>query len=178
MNKKTKNLLVLIVLIAIIGIAVGYAALSQQLTLNGTASTSTSQDWNVHFVSSSAKVTTHSTTYANTDKDATISLNDNLLAGTFSATLAPGETVVYEVSVINEGSIKASLSDITITGETDHITCTVSPSTQSSTISSNGTHDYTVTLSCSDMETLPTTAETASVTVTFTYNQAGSYSAD
>lgn len=37
MKRKSKNLLVLIVLLAIIGIAVGYAALSQTLTLKGTA---------------------------------------------------------------------------------------------------------------------------------------------
>lgn len=166
MKKKSKNLLLLIVLLAIIGIAVGYAALSQQLTLNGTA-TLKSNDWNVHFVDSSATVTKNSPTY----NDATISLDSGLLKGTFAATLAPGEEVVYNVKVVNEGAIKATATAPTVTGETTNIKCTVTP-TQTTQIADGGTHDYTVTLRCNEMDKLPDADEKAEVVVTFNYNQA------
>lgn len=166
MKKKSKNLLLLIVLLAIIGIAVGYAALSQTLTLNGTA-TLKSDEWNVHFVESSASVQKNSTTYG----DAEISLDSDLLKGTFTATLAPGEEVVYKVQVVNDGSIKAVATTPVISGETDNIKCSVSaaPTTQ---IADGGIHDYTVTLTCNDMESLPKADEVANVVVTFNYNQA------
>lgn len=166
MKKKSKNLLLLIVLLAIIGIAVGYAALSQQLTLNGTA-TLKSNDWNVHFVESSATVTKNSTTYG----DAAISLDSGLLKGTFTATLAPGEEVVYNVKVINDGAINAVATAPVVTGETTNIKCTVTP-TQTTPIANGGTHDYTVTLTCNNMDTLPDADEVANVEVTFNYNQA------
>lgn len=168
MKKKSKNLLVLIVLLAIIGIAVGYAALSQTLTLNGTA-TLKSGEWDVHFVENSAVVTQNSVSYG----DAEISLDDGNVSGTFTATMAPGETVIYEVDVINEGSIPATLADtgITVTGESDNISCAVTGPVGDATISDGGTHHYTITLTCADMDSLPSSDEVASVTVTFPYVQ-------
>lgn len=165
MRKKSKNLLLLVVILAIIGIAVGYAALSQNLTLNGTA-TLKSDDWNVHFVSGSAKVTQNSTTYG----DATISLDSDNLKGTFSTTIAPGESVIYEVQVTNEGSIPAKAETPTITGTTTNISCSVSEA-PTSTIANNSTHTYTVTVTCKALDSLPETAEEASITVTFPYTQ-------
>lgn len=166
MRKKSKNLLVLIILLAIIGIAVGYAALSQNLTLTG-AATVKSSDWDVHFVENSATVTQTSTTYG----DAEILLNDDLLSGTFTATLAPGESVIYTVDITNDGTIGAVASTPTVTGETENISCSISDA-PSTTISNGGTHTYTVTLKCNDMDELPKEDEVANVTVTFVYNQA------
>ena len=46
MKTKNKNLLLVILLIAVVGMAIGYAALSQQLVINGTANITT--EWDVH----------------------------------------------------------------------------------------------------------------------------------
>ena len=102
MNKKSKNVLLLVVLIAIIGIAVGYAALSQNLVLNGTATVKGASDWNVHFAEGTV---VDANAFGVTDP--TISLAGDKLTGTFAATLEPGASVSYRVTVVNEGTIGA-----------------------------------------------------------------------
>lgn len=168
MKKKTKNLLVLIVLLAIIGIAVGYAALSQTLTLNGTATTKSSSDWNVHFGEISKE------TSASGVVDSACSLNTDKLTGTFSATLIPGGSVTYTVTVVNDGSIAAKASGnptVELTGAAkDYFTCTVSDA-PTTTIANNNSHTYTVVLSYVG-DKLPDTSIEATATVNFNYVQA------
>lgn len=167
MRKKSKNLLVLVVLLAIIGIAVGYAALSQTLTLTGTATVLSAADWKVHF--NTADVTTAPKTVP---ASATVELDSTKLSGTFAATLAPGEKAVYTVTVINEGRIGASLDSIADAVQTKgNVTCTVTPDTQTTPIANNDTHEYVVTLQCANLETLANDTETQSFTVDFNYVQ-------
>ena len=109
MNKKSKNVLLLVVLIAIIGIAVGYAALSQNLVLNGTATVKGASDWKVHFAEGTvANADAHGVT------DPKISLATDKLTGTFSATLEPGASVSYRVTVVNEGTIGAEYNGFAV----------------------------------------------------------------
>ena len=85
MNKKSKNALLLVVLLAIVGIAVGYAALSQNLVLTGTATVKGSSDWNVHFVNG-----TETALNGKGAEGAKIAINEGDLTGTFSAAFEPG----------------------------------------------------------------------------------------
>ena len=172
MNKKSKNALLLVVIIAIIGIAVGYAALSQELVLNGTATVKGSSDWDVHFVTETAKVNLQ-------DKvtNPTISIDDGELTGTFSAEFEPGGYVEYTVQVENDGTIPAMKSGdptVSITGDTgNYIKCEVTDSSDntSSLVKDSGVHEYKVVVRCEDMTQLPENAIDATVTVTFNYVQ-------
>lgn len=169
MNKKSKNVLLLVVLIAIIGIAVGYAALSQNLVLNGTATVKGASDWNVHFADSAVVNAT-----AQGVTDPTIALAGDNLSGTFSATLEPGASVSYNVTVVNDGTIGAQFNEYTVTPaiEDGYVTCEVTPGDVAS-ILTNGVpaHEFTVTLTCDDMEQLPAESVTETFTVNFEYVQ-------
>ncbi len=169
MNKKSKNVLLLVVLIAIIGIAVGYAALSQNLVLNGTATVKGASDWNVHFAEG---------TVVNADAqgvtDPTISLATDKLSGTFAATLEPGASVSYRVTVVNDGSIGAQFNECTVTPavENGYVTCEVTPGDVDSVlVNGEEVHEFTVTLTCKDMENLPADSVTEEFTVNFEYVQ-------
>ncbi len=165
MKKKSKNLLVLIVLLAIIGIAVGYAALSQQLTLNGTAKTKSSKDWDVHFGEISHVASPKGV------EDPESELNADKLTGTFSATLMPEGSVTYTVTVVNDGTISAVANGnpkITLSDD-KYFTCTVTDAPATAIV--NGSeHTYNVTLAYKGDE-LPEEEVTANATVDFDYVQ-------
>lgn len=169
MNKKSKNVLLLVVLIAIIGIAVGYAALSQSLVLKGTATVKGASEWSVHFKDGKVERTSD---VGVSDETIVIDTTDGL-TGTFGATLEPGASVSYRVTVINDGSIGAVYQnyEVTDTNTTDYVTCEVSKATDGDVLAINGTHDFLVTLSCKEMDNLPADEVTESFTVTFNYSQ-------
>lgn len=169
MKRKSKNILLVVVLIAIIGIAVGYAALTQQLTLNGTATTKATSDWNVHF----GTITKSESAAGVVTSDC--SLDTGNLTGVFSATLIPGGSVTYTVTVVNDGTIPAKADGnptVTLEGTAkDYFNCTVSNAPTTSIDNGGATHTYTVTLSYVG-EALPTSQQTATATVNFNYIQA------
>ncbi len=174
-SKKTKNLLILIVLIAIVAIAVGYATLSQNLVLEGTAKTLAKSDWDVHFVTDSATMSPDATELHDGVYDQEINLQE--LTGTFNVTLAPGASIDYDVKIVNDGRIHAIASGtptVAIDGSSN-ITCTVTPVTTTDLYTEGATKtgpdEYTVTVTCANMTELPDTAETADITVTFNYIQ-------
>lgn len=169
MNKKSKNVLLLVVLIAIIGIAVGYAALSQTLVLNGTATVKGASDWKVHFAEG---------TVLNADAvgvtEPKISLATDKLTGTFSATLEPGASVSYKVTVVNEGTIGAKYNGVEVVenNANEYVSCEVTPgSTTSVLVNGVQAHEFTVTLTCDDMTKLPDNAVTETFEVNFEYVQ-------
>lgn len=170
MKKKSKNLLVLVILLAIIGIAVGYAALAQTLTLNGTAKTLTQKDWYVHFEKGSETVKENDGAM-----DATFTITDDT-TGTFEATLVPGSSVVYTVNIKNDGSLDAELTGITYPKAVldGLVSCEVTPAaTAGEILQAQGQKAYTITLTYVGDE-LPadgTTVE-AAVDVVFDYVQA------
>ena len=175
-SKKRKNLLIIIVLIAIVAIAVGYATMAQTLVLNGTASTLSLEDWDVHFVQDPTPTMTPTTADEHDGVfEQSISLQN--LTGTFSVVLAPGASIEYDIKVVNDGRLHAILSgNPVIAGETEHIKCTVTPVetmdlyTEGGSVS--GTDKFKVKIECTDMNTLPNQAEQANIEVTFNYTQA------
>lgn len=170
MNKKSKNALLLVVILAIVGIAVGYAALSQELVLTGTATVKGSSDWNVHFADETT--TTPSEVGAS---NATISLDSNKLEGTFSATFEPGGSVAYEVSIVNGGTIAAVAQAPVVEGEANYAKCTVQEvGDTTSDLIDDTVHTYKVTLSCDAVDStddLPTSEVKETFKVKFNYVQ-------
>lgn len=99
-TRKIKILSLVTLIIAVLGLTVAFAALSQNLTINGTANFNTAS-WDIHF----ANIET------NTVGKATINgvpvINGNVING-FDATLkGPGDQANFSVDIVNEGTINA-----------------------------------------------------------------------
>ena len=126
-ERKIKVLSIVALIVAVLGLTVAFAALSQTLTINGTAKVEknnadgTGDKWNVRFygVSSDGTTIDESTTtvkpvitggssYPAKAKDAT--LNDTTISGVDVTLRKPGDKVVYTFYVKNAGKINAKLS--------------------------------------------------------------------
>lgn len=106
-TKKNSKLLLIIALLVILGVAVGYAALSQTLTIEGTANITS--DWKVLFTSITLKEKSDGVTEA----EGTPKLEGTTKA-IFNVTLdKPGAYAEYKVVVENQGTIDAKLKSIT-----------------------------------------------------------------
>ena len=111
MEKKNKNLFIGGLLAIVLIMAVGYAAFATQLNINGTAEITS--NWDVHICDIQvAAVSGEIGTGTSTGKAVT----EGNLAATFESELvAPGDSVTYDVTVVNEGSLPAKLNNITFT---------------------------------------------------------------
>lgn len=105
---KRNGIIIGALLITIALMTIGYAALATQLTINGTASTGDAS-WNIEF-ESITKNTTLTTTGATEKALPTASGT----AATFNVELAqPGAKIVYDLVVVNNGTIDATFEEIT-----------------------------------------------------------------
>lgn len=120
MKKKNKknNSLVVILLLLVAFISVGYAAISSNLQINGSAIIN-KQTWDVHF----NNVQVSEGSVATTDEDkATIKADDNgeNTLVTYKVILAePGDFYEFTVDVENKGTLDAKLNAITMTELTE-----------------------------------------------------------
>lgn len=102
--KNPKNLLIATLLIAVVAMSVGYAVLAQNLNINGTASISSS--WNVKF-SGITNGTPVGGAINNTEPTFTGT------TATFDVSLvSPGDSMTYNITVSNNGSLDAVLDSI------------------------------------------------------------------
>ena len=112
-KKEKKNILIGGLLVAIIAMAVGYAALAQQLTINGTAQVSST--WDVKFTSISTGTASNSAGVASTATNKTPPKITNTTA-TFDVEFqTPGDTMEYDIVVTNDGSLDAKLANVVAT---------------------------------------------------------------
>lgn len=104
-NKKTKTMLILALLL--LGITIGYAALSSNLSINGT-STIDKPTWDIHFENIQTKSGSITpTTAANIINATTVTY-----AVTFNT---PGEYYEFDVDVKNSGTIDGMIESVTST---------------------------------------------------------------
>ena len=166
-RKSSKNIILIILLLVIVGMAVGYAALSQALVINGTANITT--EWKILF----------------TDiKEGTLVGAESKTAPSYTATTAtfdvnllyPGASAQYVVTVANQGNIDAKITSVdgieaaNATAPTD-ITYTIDAQADDA-LTAGCTKTYTVTVSWSaDATTIPET-KTKTATITLNYEQA------
>lgn len=107
-ERKIKILSIIALLVAILGLTVAFAALSESLTINGTASLDAAT-WDVHFENISGPTITGDATEVSapeiTDNGITLSkINVNLTK--------PKDSVKYTVDVVNDGTINAEIVNI------------------------------------------------------------------
>ena len=113
-KKEKKNILIGALLVAIIAMAVGYAALAQQLTINGTAQVSST--WDVKFTSISQGTASNSTGAASTATNKTPAVISGQTTATFDVEFqTPGDTMEYDIVVTNDGSLDAKLANVVAT---------------------------------------------------------------
>ena len=112
MNKEKglQTLIIAVLAIAILIMSVGFAAYSQTLNINGTA-TVKSANWKVHFVDttyaeSTGSVQATSKTITDTDVTYTVTLTK------------PGDFYEFSINVENAGTINAKLQSITMSALT------------------------------------------------------------
>ena len=107
-NKTKKTKLVALLLILVLLISVGYAALTTNLRINGNA-TIKAQSWSVYFdnivVDSNNSVASVTTAPTLSDNDTTITWNVSMDT--------PGQVYQFNVDVVNDGSIDAMVSTAT-----------------------------------------------------------------
>ena len=166
-RKSNKNIILLILLLVIVGMAVGYAALSQALVINGTANITT--EWKILFTNI---------------QEGTLTGVESKTAPSYTATTAtfdvnllyPGASAQYIVTVANQGSINAKLTSVdgidtaNAAAPTD-ITYSIDAKADD-TLAAGGTKTYTVTVTWNAAaETIPET-KTKTATITLNYEQA------
>ncbi len=102
-ERKGKNIIIGLLCATIVFMGIGFAALSSVLTINGTANIAST--WNVKITNISVKETTGKAEAGTPTFNAT--------SANFTTTLnEPGDSVSYEVTVTNGGTIDAVLASI------------------------------------------------------------------
>ena len=104
-----KIIAVIALVLAVVGLSIGFAALQTKLEINGTAEVTGGKTWDIKFVDSSLKV----------DKVGSAQSTDPTVSATtikdYKVTLAkPGDKVSYYFQVTNAGSFDAKIDSITI----------------------------------------------------------------
>ena len=109
-----RNIIIGSLVIAIVTMAVGYAVLSQQLKVNGTANIS--GDWDVRMTSISEGTPSNSAGSVVTATNVTPAVIESSKTANFSVAFkTPGDTMEYDIIVTNNGSLDAKLSNVVVT---------------------------------------------------------------
>ena len=170
MKTKSKNLILVVLLIAVVGMAVGYAAMSQQLVIKGTASITT--EWDVHF-----KSIVQSSMNASNGAIDKVAPSFTSTSATFDVSLdRPGATAQYTVTVENSGTIDAKLTSVSGVTEANllepkAITYSIDAK-QNDILSSKETKDYVVTVKWDASSTEIPNEKGKTATITLNYVQA------
>ena len=108
-ERRTKALVVVVLLIVIAGLTIAFAALSTTLNINGTAYLDAAK-WGIKFENLSEPVKVGTATTTGTAKiEETKSAEINGINVSLST---PGDKVVYTVDLVNEGTINAKIDKI------------------------------------------------------------------
>lgn len=162
-----KNLVLIILLLLIVGMAVGYAALSQALVINGTATITT--QWNIEFTNiSEGKMIGAETATSPSYTATTATFNVNLLY--------PGATAEYKLSVANRGNIDAVLVsvdgiDTANSAVPQEIVYSIN-AVEKDELKAGATKEYIVTVSWPASSTEVPTTKSKVATITLNYQQA------
>lgn len=166
-RRESKNILLLILLVVIVGMAVGYAALSQALVINGTANITA--EWKILFtnIEEEKLIGAESKTLPSyTDTTATFDVN----------LLYPGASAKYKVTVANQGNINAKVTSVVgidTANEAKPLDIVYSiDAEENDELKAGTTKIYYVTVSWNaSADTIPET-KTKTATITLNYEQA------
>ena len=111
-ERKFKTIGIVAVLVAIIGLSIAFAALSQTLSINGTAKQESS-NWQVVWEKISGEDFVTTGTAEVQDNYPTLTENDTNLNLGIITLKKPGDKVTYRVNMANKGTIDAKVTGVT-----------------------------------------------------------------
>ena len=106
--RKMKIISLIVLVVMVLGLTVAFAALSQTLTINGSATVNTAS-WDIHFENLTLSEKT-----GTAEVSGTPSLTGTVISGVDVSLNKPGDKIVYEFDLVNNGSIEAKLTDINV----------------------------------------------------------------
>lgn len=137
MNKDRKSMYISIIalIVAVLGVTIGYAVLSTTLNINFGNVTQNAMTWDVGFVGTSVEGVSDGT--SNTGRSCgTASVTSSTVTLATTSLSKPGDKCTYPLKIKNNGGIVAKLTAITPKSPTD-ISCT---STEASMVCGNITY--------------------------------------
>ena len=103
-SEKTRNIILIVLAVCLIGITVAYATLSQNLSISGVANVDKTK-WSIHF----ANVLTPKVEGQATGGKAVLNSGSTVLTISEGTLSAPGDKITYTFDVINEGDLPAEV---------------------------------------------------------------------
>ena len=103
-NERTRNIILIVLAVCLIGITVAYATLSQNLIISGVANVDKTS-WNIHFTN----VLTPKVEGQATGGKAVLSSGSTILTISEGTLSTPGDKITYTFDVINEGDLPAEV---------------------------------------------------------------------
>ena len=169
MSKRKKNNIIIGSLLAVVLLmAVGYAAFSTVLNIKGTGSISSKWNIKITNVEVSNTVGDASDGEGTTFEDLTATINSNLVS--------PGDSITYDVTVRNDGSLDAVLTNINLSESTNPaISFSTSNLEAGAELQTGEEAILKVTITYNDVTEQPENTS-ANLNVTLTYEQKGSSS--
>ena len=128
-NRKIKTLSLVVLIVAVLGLGVAFAALSSKLTINGSAKAQAGS-WNIHFAKT-LDMPTQTTGNASFTEP---TLSDTSILGFKATVTKPGDSVTYYFDIVNSGTIDAlvesyvfrsGIQDCTGNRVSDHPECKI-----------------------------------------------------
>ena len=166
MEDMHKSSLIMILLAVVFVMAIGYAAFSTTLNINGTAQITSSWDVHIEDIAVNNEILD--------GKNISASVGQNNLSATFQAELvSPGSGVTYDVTIKNSGTLDAKLESITfVDSDNEAIVASYSGISQNDVIEAGRTQTFTITVKFNESYTYTPEVTTGSVTMNLTYVQA------
>lgn len=107
-ERKVKIISLIVLVVMILCLTVAFAALSQTLTINGSAAVDTAS-WDIHFENLTLSEKTGTAEVSGTPQ-----LTGTAISGINVSLNKPGDKIVYEFDLVNNGSIEAKLTNINV----------------------------------------------------------------
>lgn len=163
-SESNQKKIVIAVLCAVLCVmAVGYAAFSTRLTVDGTASVDSR--WSVLFTNATAQATGGATAGTPEIQNTTIDLGDIKL-------VSPGDTVTYTVTVTNQGTLNARVSGFEWSeDESDAIRYSVTGMQANDVLEAGATDTLTITVTYDPSVQTQPTIRTSDLSVTLNFVQ-------
>lgn len=185
MNSKTKNILLIVLIVAVISMTVVYAAFSTTLSIKSSAKVSATK-WDIHFENLTLVPNSGSNT-GTVIRAAQILDNTTQIGNLIVDLKKPGDFVSYTFDIVNDGDINAKLNSIVLAtpncgGNTQacskleynvKYTSNSATPTVGNTLNKNSSVNATLTIKYKDND--PLTSDTdisvSGINVTFLYGQ-------
>ena len=163
--ENNKKIIITVLSVLVVAMAVGYALLTQELTINGTAS-----------IDSTWKVEITNITSKDVVGDAVNKVDPSYTATTANFSVGftqPGDSITYDITVTNKGTLDAVVESINVNkGDNPAITYTTSGLKRGDKITkNNGTNTLTVKVDYDSNVTSQPASTTNNITVTINYQQ-------